>query len=320
MLDNILFSLNVVLPSFIMIFIGWFARKKGVIEKEMMDKVGKLTFTYCLSSRIFLDIYGADFSRMKDLSLTAYCFAATVITFAAIWFLAWKLMKRKESAGAFTQACFRSSFTVLGLSMVRNMAGEEGVAQCASLLTVIVILYNILAVLALTKGGGTSGADLHFGAMLKQIGKKVVVNPLIIAAVLGLPFCILGVQLPSLIQKPIQSLGDLAVPLSLLCIGAALDTSKVKKCFGYASLAALTKTVFLGLTVIPVAALIGFRGLELSVVAILFTTANPSACYVMAMSMDNDSELAATAIVLSTLLSVITTTLALYILKTLALI
>ena len=48
--------------------------------------------------------------------------------------------------------------------------------------------------------------------------------------------------------------------------------------------------------------------------------ANPSACYVMAMSMNNDGELAATAIVLSTLLSVVTTTLALYILKTLALI
>ena len=319
MLDNILFSLNVVLPSFIMIFIGWLAREKGVIEKGMMDKVGRLTFTYCLSSCIFLDIQGADFRQMKELALSGYCLAATVLSYIVIWILAWKLIKKKESAGAFIQACFRSSFTVLGLSMVRNMAGEEGVAKCASLLTAIVIIYNILAVLCLARSG-ENGGNAGFGSLAASVMKKVVNNPLIIAAALGLPFCALGLGLPALIQKPVQYLGDMAVPLSLLCVGAALDTSKVKGCFGYASLAALTKTVFLGLAVIPAAVLLGFRGLELSVIAILFTTANPSACYVMAMSMNNDGELAATAIVLSTLLSVVTTTLALYILKTLALI
>ena len=49
-------------------------------------------------------------------------------------------------------------------------------------------------------------------------------------------------------------------------------------------LSALVKTLFQAVLVVPVAVFCGFRGIELAAIAILFTSANPSACYVMTES------------------------------------
>ena len=66
--------------------------------------------------------------------------------------------------------------------------------------------------------------------------------------------------------------------------------------------------------------LFGFRGFELTVIAIFFTAANPSANYVMALAANNDSDLAATGIVLSTILCVFTSMGFITVLRALALI
>ena len=71
---------------------------------------------------------------------------------------------------------------------------------------------------------------------------------------------------------------------------------------------------------IPVAVMMGFRNQEL--VAILIMTASPSTvtCYIMAKNMDNDGVLSSSIIVLTTLLSSITLTGWIFVLRSLGLI
>ncbi len=322
MLENLIFCLNVVLPTFTMILLGALAVYFGVMERPVMNKIGGAVFTWCISSRIFLDVSGADANQMKDLSMTMYCFFATVITYMIIWVLAWRFIKHKESTGAFIHVAYRSSFTILGLSMVRNMAGEAGVAKCAPLFSMVALVYNILAVLCLSRKNGSEEQEglASLGARSKDICCKLVTNPLILAVLIGLPFSIMNIKLPHLLLKPIQYLGDIAVPLALLCIGAGLEVSKIKSRLFYGITAALIKTLFLAVLVVPVAVALGFRGLDLAIIAILFTAANPSATYVMTAAMGGDGSLAAAGTLFSTVFSVFTTTAALYILKTLGLI
>ena len=316
MWENIQFSARIVLPSFVMIFLGRLITLKGLASPAQMDRVGKLTFTYLLSTKIFLDIVDSDLSGLSGGGLVSFCMLASTATFALAWALAGKLLRRKESVGSFTQSCFRCSFTVLGLSMVETFAGSEGVAKAAPLLAGAVILFNVLASIVLA----SPEASPSPGAALKKTARSIAANPLIVAVVLGLAVALSGVELPYLVRNPAQQLGGMAAPLSLLCIGSSLDMQKVRRSFRYALAASCVKAWGQALVFLPIAALCGFRDYELTVIAIYLTAANPSANYVMTLATGHDSDLAASAIVLSTLMSVFSSMAAITVLRALGLI
>jgi len=316
MLDSFLFSAHIVLPSFLMILLGRFITLKKLASQQEMDKIAKLTFTYVLSTKIFMDVASNDPSAFSNYSMVLYCFVMIVVLFFVIWFIAAHTLKKKESVGSFVQSCFRCSFTVLGMSMIDSFSGSEGVAKCALLLAMTAVVFNILASLALTKRDGSN----TFRAQAKKMLKNIATNPLIIASVLGLIASYSRLQMPYIIEKPLGDLGDMAPPLSLLCIGSSLSRDRIKGSFKYATIAACVKTFGQALIAVPVAILCGFRGFELTVIAIFFTAANPSANYVMALANGNDSDLAATGIVLSTIMCVFTSMIFITALRSFALI
>lgn len=316
MLDSFLFSAHIVLPSFLMILLGRFITLKKLASQQEMDKIAKLTFTYVLSTKIFMDVASNDPSAFSNYSMVLYCFVMIVVLFFAIWFIAAHTLKKKESVGSFVQSCFRCSFTVLGMSMIDSFSGSEGVAKCALLLAMTAVVFNILASLALTKRDGSN----TFSAQAKKMLKNIATNPLIIASILGLIASYSRLQMPYIIEKPLGDLGDMAPPLSLLCIGSSLSRDRIKGSFKYAIIAACVKTFGQALVAVPVAILCGFQGFELTVIAIFFTAANPSANYVMALANGNDSDLAATGIVLSTIMCVFTSMIFITVLRSFALI
>lgn len=316
MWDNILFSANIVLPSFLLIFLGRLITLYDLMPREQMDRIGRLTFRYLLSLKIYNEIASHDPNSFSGASMALFCGCTLVISTLLIWLLAARLLKRRDSVGSFVQNCFRCSFTVLGMTMVETFAGSEGVAHSTLLLAVGTILLNILACLVLAKPGAGHAPAQRLGAILRSIAA----NPIIIAVALGLLTSMSGLRLPALLQKPLHDLGGMAAPLSLLCIGSGMDLQRVRSSFRYALAAACVKTWGLALAVIPAAVLCGFRGFELTVITIFFTAANPSANYVMALSTGNDSDLAATGIVLSTVMCIFTTMIAITALRSLALI
>ena len=316
MWENILFSANIVVPSFVLIFLGWLARVKGLVSREIMDRIAKLTFKYVLSVKIFNDVAASDPESFSNFGMVAYCAVATVVIVLLIWAVAAKVLKRKESVGSFVQNSFRSSLTILGLTMIESFAGAEGVARCTLLIAVTIVVYNVLASIVLTRPEPGAG----MGTFLKKMGRSVVTNPLIIASVLGMAVSFAGMEFPYIVDKPLHDLGNMAAPLSLLCIGSSLDASGLKRNFTYALSAACIKTWGMALIVLPVAVLLGFRGLDLMAITISFTSANPSANYVMALSTGNDSELAAAGILFSTVMCLFTTIAIITVLRTLGLV
>ena len=316
MLDNFIFSVQVVLPVFITILLGTLGARAGILERDVMDKMAKITFTWFLSVKIALSTHDADLRNMTALPMTWFCCIGLAAAFAVIWALAHVLIRQKESVGAFVHCSFRGSIAVLGLALVSSLAGDKGVALCAPIVALGSIENNVLAVLCLTRPG-------EGGSLWKKIGRavwQVVKNPMVLGAAAGCAANLLRLPCPVVIRTPLNYLASLAVPLSLLCIGTALDPKRVKRSIGLAAWAAFIKTVVLAGALVPIAVWMGFRGTELAIIGFFFMLANPSGCYVMTLSMGGDAELTASATVLSTFFSVFTVTLMLYILRTLALI
>ena len=140
-------------------------------------------------------------------------------------------------------------------------------------------------------------------------------NPIIIGIVAGIPFALLKFQFPVIIEKSINSVASLSTPLALITIGAGFSTGAALEKWKPTVIASLIKLVIIPGIFLPVAVWMGFRNEEM--VALLILTGAPTtvSSYIMAKNMGNDSVLASGIVVMTTLLSSVTLTAIIFILK-----
>ena len=116
-------------------------------------------------------------------------------------------------------------------------------------------------------------------------------------------------------DKALVSVGNLSTPLALIAIGAGFSTGAAVKKLKLTLSAAVIKLIVIPGIFLPLAAYMGFRNEEM--VALLILTGAPTtvSSYIMARNMDNDSVLASSIVVVTTLLSSVTLTVTIFILK-----
>jgi predicted permease len=215
--------------------------------------------------------------------------------------VAWLMGVRGNRTGAFVQASFRGNLAFIGVPVVVYSLGNgngDAVALGLLLLAGMVPFFNIAAVLVLLAG------QHRFN--LRAVGtvlKKLVTNPLILSCVVGLALAGLGWPLPAMVERTLQPLGRMALPLALLSIGASLDLGKVHGDVAPILAASLIKVGVAPLAGWALGRLVGLSGLEMSVILILLACPTAAATYVLADQLGADTQLSAGVIVASTLLS-----------------
>lgn len=320
MIENFLFSANVVTPVFLMIFIGFVLRKTNRISKEFINEANKLMFNFGLPALLFLQISTADFNSVFDINLMLFGTIVTLIVFFLTWFLTPLCIKDKTAYGSFIQGCFRGNYALIGLPLSINLFGQEATAKSSVLLAIIVITYNVLAVIILDVYSPNKESHVHLLSRIRFTFLALLKNPLLIGIIIALPFSIFKIQLSFLITKPLDYIGSIAIPLSLIGIGGSFEVEKAMSKMKLALMASSIKTIITPLVFLPIAILIGFRGVNLGIIAVLFTAPTAINSYIMAKETGNDSDLAGNIVVVSSAMSLFTAFISVYILKILQLI
>ena len=340
---DFIFSLNATLPIFLIMVLGWFLMRIGLFTKEFNKVADKYVFKVALPVLLFKDIATADIRSDFNLTFVLFCMITTTIMFLAIWGLSYIFIKDKTQVGAFTQASARGSAAVLGIAFINNIYGNSGMAPL--MIVSAVPLYNILSVIILTfsadmgkeaeKKSGISGIDRGIKANSADVLKKarnskgsnikkacinVVKNPIIIGIFLGLPFSIFGINIPAIPLKTVTSIAQTATPIALLVVGAGFEGAKAVKKIRLTSIAAFIKLVLLPLVFFPFAIAFGFRGSELVAILVMLGSPTTVTCYIMAKNMGNDEVLSSSIVVMATLLSSVTLTGWIFVLKVMGLI
>jgi predicted permease len=187
--------------------------------------------------------------------------------------------------GAFIQCSFHGNLGYIGLAVAFYHLGADGLARASIIAAFVMILQNFLSVAALQSHRQSDAAGGRFSA----VAGKIVANPVIVSATVGLLFSIAGITLPLVIDRSLQILSGLALPMALLIMGACL----------------------LKLLVLPALGIVLFRiaGQELEdylPAVILLASPTATIAYVMARGMGADSDFAVAAISATTLLSAVT--------------
>lgn len=298
MLEHMLVAVNAVLPSFLIIALGLFVRRRGMLEDKSLGKFNSVAFRVFLPFQIFKNIYDAPIGETFDLKLVLFIFFGLLVSGGIALLTAVLTEPRHDRRGVMAQGMFRGNYVLLGLPLIQSLFGDAGTGLASLLIAVNIPVYNVLSVIFL---------ELYAGGRVdvRKMLRDIATNPLIDATLLGL--LAKAVHLPVYAFPPfasaLKSLAAVATPLCLFILGGSFAPAGIR---GYAR--SLWITVIFKLAVIPglalaAAAAIGIRGIGLGVVMLSFGAPTAVNSYTMARELGGDGELAAAIVVIDTALS-----------------
>ncbi|MCR4654566.1 MAG: AEC family transporter [Eubacterium sp.] len=309
-MGNFLFSVNATMPVFFVMMLGVLFRRIGLIDEAFASGMNRFVFKIALPVSLFTQLCDVDFREVWDTGYVVFCFGITLLSVLVAVALSF-VFRDKEVRGEFVQGSFRSSASLLGMTYIENIYGE---ATLGSLMMLgCVPLYNVMAVLVLSlMRPGSEGVDRK---RLKAALKGIVTNPIIWGILLGFAWGMIGITLPNMVMKTTGYIGRLASPMGLLAMGAQLNFHSLGEKLPPVFLGTFMKLIGFTALFIPHAVFLGFRGEKLLAVLIMLGSASTVAGYIMAKNMGHEGTVSAGCVVLSTLLSSLTLTIWIWILR-----
>lgn len=312
-MENLILSFNVVLPLFLMMILGYLLKKINMFDEVTLKTMNNIAFKVFLPTLLFYNVYKTNLGGVFKPQLMTFAATSIIISFSLLCIIIPIIEKDNLKRGVMVQGIFRSNFVIFGIPVIVSLFGDEYSGITSLLIAVVIPLFNLLAVCSLEifRGGKIN---------VKNIIRGVITNPLIIASCIGLLFLFIGIKLPNAVEKTVSDVSKIASPLSLILLGGSFRFFSYKKYIKQLIFSVLGKLVVIPGIFIPIAVILGFKGVELACLLIMLSAPTAVSSFTMAEQMDADSELAGQIVVFTSGLSVLTVFLWIFILKQLSLI
>lgn len=314
------FAFNAVIPIFLLILLGYYAKRKNVVTQDFLKIANRFNYRFAISALLFINIYSLD--RLDDIpfSMILFIIMALIVLTLLGFLMAHFATKCRARKGVLIQTAFRSNYAIIGLAIAGSLAGTEGSVLASAMQAPSVIYFNLVAVLCMS-----IYADDNHGVDLRRIVKGIITNPLIIGLTLGLtvhmvrrfipldesgnPIFTIVDDLPWL-YSVVESLGHMGIPLALIVLGGQFCFTDVKGIENELAAGILLRLVVapcVGFLMAFLADYMGLIILDHTVTAVLIALfGSPAAInsVVMASEMNADDILAGQIVVWTSFLSI----------------
>ncbi|EJF40490.1 transporter, auxin efflux carrier domain protein [Clostridium sp. MSTE9] len=298
-MDNLILSAEVIAPLCTLMALGYFVKMKKMIGDQTVDQLNNLVFRIFLPTMLFYNIYQTHLSGMVRPRLMIYGFIAMLCMYFLSILIVLLTLKDNRQRGAVAQASFRSNFVIFGLPVTASLFGPEKAGITALLISLIVPMYNFLSVILLEV---FRGQKIQIGS----IAKKIVTNPLIIGAVLGLSCLFFGIRLPNVAEKIVGDIAGSATPLALIGLGASFSFADTRVYRKPLIIGVFNRLILAPLLFLSVAVALGFRNEELAALMGMLGAPAAVSSYTMAQQMGSDGKLAGQLVVYTSICSIVT--------------
>lgn len=304
------FSLAITAPIFSILGFGILFKRIGWISDEFARVGSELVFKVTLPCLLFVKLVETDFLHNLPIKLVVYAILATITVFLVLDRVFAVRLEKSFDRGAFVQGAFRGNMGIIGLAFCISAFGDRVVAAASIYLAVLTTVFNILAVITLTRHQKISTNKTTYTHIFASIGK----NPLILAIVAGVLISLSGLKLPEFFLTTGGYFARMTLPLALLCAGASIRLQEfhASKALYWA---AAGKLFFVPLVITIGGILIGLRGEHLGVLYLMCASPTAAASYPMTQAMGGNHHLAAAIIAATSLGSMIFTTLGIFLLR-----
>ena len=346
MFDILVTSVNAVLPIVLLILLGYLLKRFRFLNDNFVKIGNKFVFKVCLPCMLFINIYDKmnSFADIRW-DVVIYSVIMICVIFGLGLLTAILTTKKNKRRGVILQCSFRSNFAIIGLTLVDRLGGDTGIASIISAFSIpvfnilAVVALSIFAEEEETVEVG-SGEQLSieleksepkkksFGKSAGKILLNIIKNPLIIGVVVGLVFvgireierAACGGAVPFRFDNQLKFLYTCAVdlkaiasPLALVVLGGQFEFSAVKGMTKEIIVGTVWRIVLAPLLGIGIAFLLSRYtnlftfGAEIYPTLIaLFGTPVAVSSAIMAGQMKNDEQLATQLVVWTSICSIAT--------------
>lgn len=320
MIDALIFAANAVLPIVLMIALGYFLKRVGMLSKEFLDVGNKLTFRVLIPALLYYNIYGIQSLRDINIKFVLYGVVAVIVIFFLAIAVTCAFTKDSAKRGSLIQAMVRSNYAIIGLPLAESLFGAAGAAAAGVMSAFCVPLFNVLSVIILSVFNRSS----QKGKIdVRKILKGIVKNPLIIATFLGIMtlglrelLVLWGVDFRisdvRFLYKALENVKSVCTPFALIVLGGRFEFSAVSRLWKEIVFGTLMRTVAVPVIGLSAAYLLRMyvwpelSGEHFATYMGVFATPVAVASAIMAKEMDADDELAGQLVVWTSLVSTVT--------------
>ncbi|MDC9818163.1 AEC family transporter [Pectobacterium carotovorum subsp. carotovorum] len=283
-------------PIALLITLGAGVRRCAFIAETFWPQAERLGYYILLPSLFLHGLATADLSGLPVLTMVGSLVLSTVaVASLIVIFRRWLPVTDPAFTSVFQGGVRFNNY--VGVSVAAGLFGAQGIALAAVANAAIVPTVNILCVLVFARY-----CNRGFFSV-KSIIQQLMSNPLVAACLIGIILQVTGCGLPGGIEPVLKALGQASLPLGLLCVGAALDFSSVRKWVRPVLLSSLAKFVLMPLATLGACYALDLQG-PAAVAALLFQALpTASSSYIMARQLGGDAPLMAGIIASQTLLA-----------------
>ncbi|WP_445681417.1 AEC family transporter [Radicibacter daui] len=282
-------SFLVTLPVFGLLVLGVLLRRTNFLNENFWQQTEKLNYHVLFPVMLVLSMARADLSGVRFGGMAISIYGALAIMTGIVIFLQRVMRFSGPELASMIQGVIRQN-AFIGLAVLAQTQGAEGVAAGGVAMGLITPFANIVSVAALVRWGGATSGSLWRTLWL------LISNPFIIAIVIGFGLNLAGIHLPGPLASGMGFLADAALPIGLLCAGAAVTFDVDAK---EASLAFLTTGLrLLGVPAITyiLCVITGVDGVSRMAAVIFNSLPTAVAGYILTRKLGGDARLIATII------------------------
>ncbi len=289
-------ALNQVIQLFLILGVGYYARKKNIVNSEVNRGLTSLLLNITFPLLIF-NSFNIELDEKLMLNMLI-CFIFSTLIFGLVAFLSKyfyiKLPHGKRIIAA--SATVFSNCGFIGIPLIYGIFGDIGVIYAA----IFNISYNLFM--------WTYGVMIFSGQKDLKSVKKLLTTPGIIAVAFGIVFMLFGLNLPEPAAMAVKMVGSMTSPLAMIIIGCMLAEVKLSNLFSDFTVYYISLIKLAVVPVITYGVLTAFRVDPVIKNVIVFCEAMPSGtlCGMMAENYNQDYKYASQTVFMTTLLSIIT--------------
>ena len=300
--------LNSLFPVFTLIVIGHLLKRYGLTHDRFLQTSDRLVYFIFFPAMLFWKIGSAPAGGNIDWHFCGAAVGAVLLVYLLSAGGISVLGITDFQAGTFSQSCYRFN-TYIGMAIIINALGEAGIAHFGILIGFVIPIINVLAVSTLIWFSGKQYALAERGRLTLR---ALVSNPLIVACLAGIVYARFVHTFPVFLDNTFRLMSLVTLPLALLSIGGALTFETVRGYFKISLVASVIKLVLFPVIGYGLLKAFHVRGIPFQTAMIFFTLPTSTAIYVLSSQLNSDTELASASIVLSTILSFVSLSVALF--------
>ena len=305
---------SLVLPVFAIIVTGWLAGEFGYLSRSLADALVHFAYNVAMPALLIVTIAQEPARNLLEWRFLLAFGGGSLICFALV-FLAVRAGGQHDLASSTIHgmAAAMTNTGFVALPILHAIYGQPAVLPAAVATVFVAAVMFPITVILLERDADARGPARSAGLV-----KQILLNPMVLSTLIGLVWAITGLPIPAAVAAYLNMIAAALTPCALFAIGLGLSIEGLKSNLGTSFALAAVKLVVMPLIVYGLCLIIGLN--PLYTVAAVICAAVPTAktVYVLAHEHKVEEKLVAATVSVTTMLSVATLLVALYLLSGLA--